>query len=281
MSAEPGNEHPQRARLRLCALACAAVALVGRAAPEPADVFNASDETSLATIDHAPWQALLDAYLRADHPSGVNRFNYGALRTNSADMARLVGYLTALQDADPRGYSRAEQKAYWINFYNALTVRLVAAAYPIESIRDIGGSWLTPGPWQDVHANVAGHDLTLDNIEHDILRPVWRDPRIHYAVNCASYGCPNLSADAFTAANTEELLEAGARAYVNHPRGVAFNGPDIVVSSIYRWYQEDFGGSEEGLLRHLIQYAAAPLAEQLRGFNGDVEYAYDWTLNAP
>ena len=133
--------------------------------------------------------------------------------------------------------------AYWINLYNALTVKVVLDAYPVDSIRDIHeGVSRLPAPWGDVHTNVAGQDLTLDQIEHGILRPIWRDERIHYAVNCAAYGCPHLLETAFTAANTESLLDAGARDYVNNPRGVDVVDDDfIVISSIYEWYAEDFG----------------------------------------
>ena len=96
------------------------------------------------------------------------------------------------------------------------------------------------GPWDDVCANVAGQDLTLNRMEHGILRPIWRDKRIHYAVNCAAYGCPDLMETAFTAANTESLLEAAARAYVNCPRGVDVVDDDfIVLSGIYKWYPTD------------------------------------------
>ena len=239
------------------------------------------DDANAATIDHGAWQEILDGYLRTDHPSGVNRFDYGGLKANAAHTASLAAYLQGLQAIDPRPYSAAEQKAYWINFYNALTVQLVANAYPVDSIRDMGDNWLIPGPWDDAHAEVVGEELTLNDIEHEILRPIWQDNRIHYAVNCASFGCPNLAALAYTAANTEQLLEDGASAYVNHARGVAFDGDDVTVSSIYDWYQEDFDDSEEGVLAHLAKYAAPELAEQLRAFKGDVDYAYDWSLNAP
>ena len=280
-ASSPAGVRRQRWARRWLATASLGVAFAGDAATDLAAFFAKSDDTNVAIIDHAPWQALLDAYLRARHPSGVNRFDYQALKTHGGDTTRLRNYLTGLQAVDPRSLSRAEQKAYWINFYNALTVQLVAAAYPIESIRDIGDQWLSPGPWRDVHAEVAGQALTLDNMEHDILRAIWRDARIHYAVNCASYSCPNLAPSAFTAANTEALLEAGARAYINHPRGVALDGDDIVVSSIYDWFQEDFGGSEAGVLNHLAKYAEAPLAEKLRSASGHMRYAYDWALNAP
>ena len=248
--------------------------------------WDASDENSVARIDHSAWQDILNDYLRV-HDSGVNRFDYGALKAHAGDFAKLASYLASLQSLDPRDYSRAEQKAYWINFYNALTVQVVADAYPVKSIKDISESLLGSlgifgGPWDDVHANVAGRDLTLNNIEHGILRPIWRDNRIHYAVNCASYGCPNLCPTAFTADNAEELLEAGARAYVNHPRGVEFMDDDfIVISSIYKWYAADFGGTEKSVIEHLVKYADKALATRLRKFAGSVDYEYDWSLNRP
>ena len=248
--------------------------------------WDASDEISVARIDHGVWQDILNDYLRI-HDSGVNRFDYGALKAHAGDFAKLASYLASLQSLDPRDYSRAEQKAYWINFYNALTVQVVADAYPVKSIKDISESLLGSlgifgGPWDDVHAKVAGRDLTLNNIEHGILRPIWRDNRIHYAVNCASYGCPNLCPTVFTAENTEELLEAGARAYVNHPRGVEFMDDDfIVISSIYKWYAADFGGTEKSVIEHLVKYADEALATRLRKFAGSVDYEYDWSLNRP
>ena len=254
------------------------------AAPSSAllEVWDTSDETNTATIDHSAWQNLLTTYL-SSHPSGVNRFDYAALKASDEDRAKLADYLAHLQAHDPRAYARAEQKAYWINFYNALTVQVVVNAYPVDSIRGIHESWIPlSGPWDDVHAQVAGQELTLNNIEHGILRPIWRDNRIHYAVNCASYGCPNQSPTVFTAANTEELLDAGARAYVNHPRGVDFVDDDfLVISSIYDWYVEDFGGNQTSVLAHLIQYAEAGLAARLKDFAGSVDYEYDWNLNQP
>ena len=91
-------------------------------------------------------------------------------------------------------------------------------------------------------------DLSLDDIEHGILRPIFRDPRVHYAVNCASIGCPNLRLDAFTGANLDKELDAGARDYINSPRGLAFPGGKTTASSIYKWFQEDFGGNQPASL---------------------------------
>ena len=154
-------------------------------------------------------------------------------------------------------------------------------AYPVDSIREIHEGWLDIGPWDDVHALVAGRELTLNDIEHRILRPIWRDERIHYAVNCASLGCPNLAPKAYASSTLEEQLEQGAMDYVNHPRGAAFADGDLVVSSIYDWYQEDFGDSEAAVIEHLMEYADEELAVRLRGFGGGLDYEYDWSLNDP
>lgn len=250
--------------------------------PELIPFWDESNEQAKITINHGPWQAILDSYLK-EHESGVNRFDYASLKATVEDRSKLNGYLDHLQSIDPRDYARIEQKAYWINFYNALTVKVVVDAYPVDSIKAIHEGWIPrTGPWSDVHANVAGQDLTLDNIEHGILRPIWRDERIHYAVNCASIGCPNLASDAYTSDNTESLLHAGARDYVNHARGVdVVDGDFIVLSSIYDWWVYDFGNSEEGVLTHLIKYADAELAAQLKDFSGAIDYEYDWDLNQP
>ena len=272
----------RRGRLPVAALLGAALiaAACGPPGPEAIPAWDASDETSVERIDHGAWQGILDRYVAPD-PSGVNLVDYEGLVAAAGDAAKLAGYLDHLQALDPRDYSRAEQMAYWINFYNALTMQVVLDAYPVDTIRDIHeGVIPLTGPWQDAHANVAGRDLTLDDVEHGILRPLWRDERIHYAVNCAAYGCPHLLETAFTAANTEELLDAGARAYVNSPRGVDVVGGDsIVISSLYDWYVGDFGGTEASVVDHLIEYADDDLAAFLQGFDGTIGYDYDWTLN--
>ncbi len=265
------------------AVTLALLSSVARAALVPEsdlwDIWDASDETSMATIDHSRWQELLDRYLVTDHPSGINRIDYGAM--TEADKTMLGDYLGTLQSLDPRSFSRAEQRAYWINLYNAVTVDLVVDHYPVKSIRKINGGLLGLGPWGDPVVVVAGESLSLNDIEHRILRPIYVDPRIHYAVNCASLGCPNLASRAYTAANTESLLDAGARAYINHPRGVELASGKLRLSSIYKWYKVDFGGTDERLLAHLARYAEPELARQLAAYDGRIRYDYDWDLNTP
>ena len=127
---------------------------------------------------------------------------------------------------------------------------------------------------------VRGIDLSLDAIEQDILRKGWRDPRVHYAVNCASISCPNLPLRAWRGAGLSVALDAAARAYVNHPRGERFEGTALVVSSIYSWYAADFGGSDAAIIRHLAAFASEPLRKRLEATARIARDTYDWSLNA-
>lgn len=239
--------------------------------------WDAANNISQAHIDHSKWQALLDKHLDAKHASGINRFAYSDV--NEASKRELNSYIQELASVDPRAFSKNEQEAYWINLYNALTVRLIVDNAPVESITNLGDNLTSFGPWDDYAVTVAGQDLSLNDIEHSILRPIWQDPRIHYAVNCASIGCPNLMPTAFTAANLEQQLEQAAHAYVNHERGVSFVDDELWVSSIYHWYKVDFGDSDETLIEHLAQYAKPELKQKLQAHQGGIEHDYDWNLN--
>ena len=252
------------------------------AAPEPALIagWDVSDESNYAVIDHSSWQALLDAYLKTGDPSGINRFDYGALKANTEDRKTLSAYLKSLAGIDPRSFSRDEQMAYWINLYNALTVFVIIPRYPVDSIKDIKSGIIDFGPWNLELFPLQGQKLTLNQIEHGILRPIWKDPRIHYAANCASLGCPNLSPEVYRSDNLERLLEQAAVDYINHPRGAQLQGDELVVSSIFEWYKVDFGNTDAGVIAHLKQYARPELAQILDNHNSFDDY-YDWNLNAP
>ena len=239
-----------------------------------------SNETNTTAIDHQSWQLILNKYLISNDPSGVNLFDYK--QVSSKDKKTLEKYLISLQERDPRSYNKAEQKAYWINLYNALTVQLILNNYPVESITKLGNTFFSFGPWDDDAAGIAGITLSLNDIEHKILRPIFKDPRIHYAVNCASYSCPNLSGQAYTSSNTDQLLNDGAFEYINHPRAVKFDGDDLLLSSIYDWYLIDFGDNTTSLLNHLKQYASDSLKKKLMSFDvesDDIDHHYNWQLN--
>lgn len=233
------------------------------------------------TIDHSPWDALLGQYLLTNHPSGINRFRYADVTKN--DTQNLDSYLMQLKKIQVTKLNRLEQKAYWINLYNALTVKVILDHYPVKSITDIDISpgLFTNGPWDAKLLHIEGEEISLNDIEHRILRPIFRDNRLHYALNCASLGCPNLQPVAFTSTNMEELLEAGARDYINSPRGAQVIKGKLLVSSIYKWFQPDFGGSEAGVIKHISTYSDDSLTQTLKTYNKGLRYDYDWSLNQP
>nr|CAK32602.1 hypothetical protein 17H9-28 [uncultured organism] len=254
--------------------------MTASAAPEAElwERWTAHNAASTATIDHSAWETFLKANLVRGR-DGINRLAYG--RVTAADRSALPRYLDALAAVPISRYTRDEQLAYWINLYNALTAKTVLDHYPVKSIRDIDISpgFFADGPWDRKLVKIEGEAVSLNDIEHRILRPIWRDPRIHYAVNCASIGCPNLQATAFTAANSDSLLEAAAREYVNSPRGTLIDGESLTVSKIYAWFQEDFGNSDRNVIKHLARYAKPDLAMALRRITEISGYQYDWSLN--
>lgn len=242
-------------------------------------LWQASNEESTQVIDHSPWNTLLTKYLVTDHPSAINRFKYAAV--TGEDQQSVKSYLTQLQKINVLQLNRNEQKAYWINLYNALTINVILDHYPVKSIMDIDISpgFFSNGPWDAKLLNIQGEDLSLNDIEHRILRPIFTDNRVHYALNCASLGCPNIQNRAFTATNMEKLLDDGARAYINHPRGAQMVRGKLQVSSIYKWFQADFGNSEKNVVRHLLQYADGNLVSTLSAYKGKLKFDYNWDLN--
>ena len=242
--------------------------------------WAAHDGTSTLSIEHLVWDDFLQRYVK-DGPPGVRvaRVHYDAV--SPADKEGLDRYINKLTGLVVSEYRPAEQRAFWINLYNALTVQVVLDHYPVDSIQDIDISpgFFQSGPWGKKLVKVEGVELSLNDMEHRILRPIWKDARIHYAVNCASIGCPNLARKAFTADNTESMLDEAARQYVNHPRGVVVDEGQLQVSSIYKWFIDDFGGDDAGVIAHISQYAAPILRESLSGISEIDSDQYDWTLN--
>ena len=227
--------------------------------------------------DYGPWAAFLSRYVRAEagRPALVD---YAGALEAGADRA-LADWLAETQRIDPATLEKTAQRAWWTNLYNAATVDLVLRHYPVTTIRRIKGGLFNLGPWDEEILTINDQRLSLDDVEHRILRPIWGDPRIHYAVNCASIGCPDLAPAPWTSAGMEAALDAAARRYVNHPRGARVENGRLIVSSIYRWFREDFGGTEAGVIAHLKRYAAPALAARLAGVEELDGHNYDWTLN--
>jgi len=243
--------------------------------------WEAHDPDSSLTVDHRTWDALLGKYLVTSDPSGVNLFQYGAV--TSLDRTALEMYLDELQAVKVSALSRPEQIAYWINLYNALTVNTILKHYPVNSIRDIDISpgLFSNGPWGAKLLNIESEEISLNDIEHRILRPIWRDPRIHFAVNCAALGCPNLQDRAYVPEKLDQMLNDSAMRFINHPRGANIDETGrLTLSSIYKWFGEDFGDDLDEILEYIRGYASDELKEKIPTDGKiKVKYRYDWSLN--
>lgn len=241
--------------------------------------WEAHEDTSEGRIDHSAWSEFLGKY-RTHNVLGQARVNYSAVTQN--DKAGLDAYVAMLSGTPIEAFRRDIQLAFWINNYNALTVQLILDNYPVASIRDIPGAsrWFSIGPWDNSLITVSGEELTINDIEHRILRPIWREPRLHYVLNCASVGCPDLGAVAFDSDAIEATFDSAARRYVNDSRGVSVEGNRISVSRIYDWFISDLGGTERGIINHLEIYANPELRVQLTSIGSLTGQHYDWSLNA-
>lgn len=235
--------------------------------------WQTSDEKNQDVIEHSVFNEFLSPYLHDN--KRLRTFNYNAVTLQ--DKHKLTTYLTYLQTLDPRIYTKDEQLAYWVNLYNALVINLVLTHYPIDSIKEIGDGFT--GPWNIQLATIAGQPITLNKIEHGILRPIWQDNRIHYVINCASIGCPDLPLTTFTSVNIDQQLNAAATRFINQPKAVSIVNDTLTFSGIYTWFSADFGSSHSALMAHINTYALPPLKKQLNSFSGDIEFDYDWALN--
>jgi len=209
---------------------------------------------------HADWNALL-----SKHVSAAGKVNYKGLKT---DVAKLDQYLKDLADHPiESSWSREDKMAYWINAYNAFTVKLILDNYPLKSITDLENG----KPWDKKWMKLGGKTYSLNNIENDILRPTYKDARIHFAVNCAAKSCPPLLNKAWTGKNLESNFERQAKAFINNPTYNKVSENNIEISKIFDWYAVDFGN----IVEYINKYAAKKASSSAK-----VEYKeYDWSLN--
>lgn len=283
---QPGKNDVTRRLFNGLALGCGVTFMAGfgglarELAPSAKgwDRWQTHDPASTRAIDHSAWSDLLNRFVVVQ--PGVNLVRYGDF--DQAATQQLDDYLTLLQAVPVSRLNRDQQFAFWVNLYNAQTVRTVLDHMPVSSIQDINISpgLFATGPWGAELMRVEDQPLSLNDIEHRILRPLWQDPRIHYAVNCASIGCPDLQPRAFMADTLEQQLNGAAEAFVNSERAIQINGDRLIVSSLYDWFYEDFGGTDASLLAHLTHYAAPALKARLDGFSAISDDRYDWSLNA-
>ena len=276
---------------RRCSAAVVGTALVvascGVPAPAPiqgdlSSVLERGIREGTAGFDHSAWNEILSKYALE---SG-RRFDYAGLEK---DEGILATYLDSLADVDLGSLRGPELEALFINAYNAYTVRTILdrvsenGNFEIESIRDIEDVFT-----RKAHV-VGGFRLSLDNIEHNILRPTFRDPRLHFAVNCASISCPPLPTDAFEGERVEEQLESAARNALGDPDYASVDGDALLLTKILEWYGTDFvnpeyRGSEKNLPAFVSKYANEDVRRFLEERKREVETRfrdYDWRLNRP
>lgn len=220
-------------------------------------------------VNQSLYGVLLEKYVK----DGV--VNYQGFKKEEQ---KLDQYLKMLDEANPDKLSRNEQLASYINAYNAYTIKLILQHYPgLKSIKDIGGWW--KGPWKIKFCKIGGKNYTLDEIEHSILRPRFKDPRVHFAINCASKGCPPLISEPYQGNILEQQLDASTRAFLNNPEQNRLEGNTLYISKIFKWFRDDFQGDVIGFfLKHTQEDLRKLLLanrEQIK-----IKYLnYDWSLN--
>lgn len=237
-----------------------------------------SQQVTMDRIDHSAWDAILRKYVDDD-----GMVNYRALHASSADMRALDGYLQTLSTANPQTRaSRDGQLAFWINAYNAVTVRGILREYPTTSIRNHTAKLWGYNIWKDLQLYVGGQPHSLEQIEHEILRKMG-EPRIHFAIVCASIGCPRLLNEAYDSSRVQQQLETNARDFFSRSQNFRYDQRDrrFYLSSILSWFGEDFGSNQAAQLRKTAQWLPDEAAQQAAAQNAvSVSFLdYNWNLN--
>ena len=234
----------------------------------------AADSAGAASFDHSRYAEVLDAHV--DYDSA--RVDYAGL---AGDEARLDAYLEQLADAELDALNSDAQLALLINAYNAFTLKLILEHYPdLESIKDIDK------PWDTRRWELGGHQVSLNEIEHGLIRPIYRDSRIHFAVNCASVGCPPLAPWPYTGTDIDEQLDRAAKRTLGDDRYARVEGDELQVTSLMNWYKPDFVGGEyepsaESVPAYVAMYGDDEIRELVES-EDEPSYSfidYDWALN--
>jgi len=233
-------------------------------------------QVSMDRIDHAAYDALLQKYV-----DDAGNVDYAAWKRNTGDRAALANYLKTLSKASrSTPASRSGQLAYWINAYNAVTLHGILREYPTSSIRNHTAKLFGYNIWHDLLLTAGGRAISLDSIEHDILRKM-NEPRIHFAIVCASKSCPRLLNRAYTAQKLEQQLTRNTKAFFATPLHFRHRGGRFYMSSILSWFAEDFGASKAAQLKKIAPYLPTAAAQKAARENSvSISYiTYDWSLN--
>jgi hypothetical protein len=227
------------------------------------------EQAAAVTDGQAIWAELLKKYVK---PGGVD---YAGFKSEEENLDQ---YLKVLELTDLKTLSREEQFAYYINAYNAWTIKLILSAYPgIKSIKDLGTFWKSP--WKKKFVRMNGELLSLDDIEHHILRPRFKDPRVHFAINCSAVSCPPLRSESYIGSLLDQQLDEATRSFINDPNSYRLEGDAFYVSRIFKWFAEDFNND---VLGFYMKYAREDLKKKLAEKKDVIQIKYlnyDWSLN--
>ncbi len=259
--------------------------------------FTPATAVFAQSFDHnyAAYDAQLKKHVRWLPDNKQSRVNYKGLAADHADLTKTLDSFSAVTPAQFAAFSKEQQMAFLINAYNAFTLELILTKYPdVKSIKDLGSTFSSP--WKKTFFKLLGEERNLDWIEHDKLRPTgknivnggYQDPRIHVAIVCASIGCPALPPEAFTAAKLEAQLDAGMARFVQDKTRNRFESGKLQVSSIFKWFKDDFekgykgfGKVEDVFAKYADSLSSDPAIQgQIRAKTISISYLdYDWSLN--
>lgn len=222
--------------------------------------------------EHSQWDTVLKKYTVKDNHQVL--FKYKKLKGNEAELDTYLGELENVSKIQFAAFTREEQLAFWINAYNAYTIKIVLEHYPVKSIRDIDSGLFSSGPWKKKFIPLFGKKMSLDEIEHETIREQFKEPRIHFAVNCASISCPALLQEAFVASKLEKQFDMAAMNFLTDTSKNEVKGKALHLSKIFKWYGDDFNQKHGGFEEYVIKTLNLPKLDY------EVEFKdYDWNLN--
>jgi len=224
-----------------------------------------------ASFDHQALDDVLSTYVDAE-----GMVDYAGLARDRE--STLQPYLDALAEAEVEALSDDAAFAFWINAYNALTLDLIARHYPVDDIF----ATHEENPFKQPVGTVAGHTLSLDELEHDFIDARFDDPRFHFAIVCAAMSCPPLRAEAYTSERLDAQLQDQAERFIrrHEDNRIAGRDDEIVLSTVFDWFKDDFGGTAAGVQRYLAGFFGGDTKHKLQQAAFSVSFAeYDWTLN--
>lgn len=246
-------------------------------------------DSALGDFDHGKWHRLLQSHVVELNGGKATQVNYDGMLTDRSMLSEYLVSLAQVSRSEFESWSEAEQLAFLINTYNAWTVEFILTEYPdLDSIKDLGSFFNSP--WSQEIVSLFGQQLSLDEVEHDMIRGWGRynEPRIHFAVNCAAIGCPALANEAFTGKNLEALLEKNTRRFMADNERNYFANGRFYLSKIFDWYEEDFEQGWQGYDK-LAQFVSD--YQEIMNLNSEAKAAlsggpfrvrytsYDWGLN--